>query len=148
MNNYTGPILLVEDNEDDIFFMKRALRHVDITDPVQVVRDGQQAIDYLAGNGDFKDRQQYPFPCLIFLDLKLPGKNGLEVLEWVRKESPVPSVVVLVLTTSRETSDIDAAYRLCANAYLVKPGGVEELQEMIKTVKLFWLGQNQFPLRT
>jgi CheY-like chemotaxis protein len=142
-----GAILLVEDNEDDVFFMKRALRTAEVRQSLQVVMDGQSAVDYLGGVGQFADRRQYPLPCLILLDLKLPRKNGLEVLEWIRRESPVRSVVVLILSTSKENSDIEAAYRLSANAYLVKPAVVEQLTDIVRAIKAFWLTHNQFEPR-
>jgi CheY-like chemotaxis protein len=145
MNPCTRPLLLVEDNEDDIIFMKRVLRNLQITQSLQIVRDGQQAVDYLAGKGAFADRATYPLPCLVLLDLKLPVKNGLEVLQWIRSEPSLASLVVLVLSTSKEGQDINEAYRHHANAYLVKPPMVEQLADMMQAIKHFWLGHSQFP---
>jgi CheY-like chemotaxis protein len=140
----THPILLVEDNENDILFMKRMVRVAEITHPLQVVTDGQQAIDYLSGTGKFADRKEFPMPCLILLDLKLPFRSGLEVLAWIREQPNLQPLVVLILSTSRESGDIEQAYRLGANAYLVKPHDVGHLGELMKAVKSFWLTFNQF----
>ena len=140
-----GTILLVEDNEDDIFFMKRALKSAAIENPLQVVTDGQQAIDYLQGTEKFSDRTKFPFPLLVLLDLKLPHKDGHEVLSWIRAQSAFETLVVLMLTTSRERKDIEKAYLLRANSYLVKPPSAPELIEIMKAIKQFWLLHNEFP---
>lgn len=142
MGNST--ILLVEDNEDDIFFMKRAFKNADITNPLQVVTDGQQAIDYLQGVGKFSNRDEFPIPCLILLDLKLPNKNGHEVLQWIREQLFQKDLVVIILTTSREVRDLEKAYRLGANAFLVKPPSANQLMDMICSLKHFWLTHNEF----
>ena len=138
MNTCHRPILLVEDNADDIFFMKRAFRTAGITATLEVVTDGDEAIQHLSD----PDSTQ---PCLVILDLKLPKRGGLDVLRWIRHESNVRSMVVLVLTTSKETSDLERAYELRANAYLVKPSGVGQLAEMAKAIQSFWLTHNHFP---
>jgi CheY-like chemotaxis protein len=133
------PILLVEDNDDDVIFMTRAFKNAEIAQPLQIVNDGQQAIDYLAGAEAFADRARFPLPRLVLLDLQLPRKNGLEVLKWIREQPALQTLPVLVVSTSRETSDIESAYRLGANCYLVKPSTVGELMEMMKAFKAFWL---------
>ena len=138
MNNCQGPILLVEDNADDLFFMKRAIRAAEIQQRIDVVTDGEQAIEYLS-------RMEETLPCLVLLDLKLPKKSGLEVLEWIRSQPRTRALVVIVLTTSKESSDIARAYQLWANAYLVKPSIVEELSRMVRAIKAFWLSENYFP---
>lgn len=139
-----GAILLVEDNEDDVFFMKRAMKSAAVENALQVVTDGQQAIEYLQGTGKFSDRTQFPLPILVLLDLKLPHKSGHEVLRWIREQPDFKTLVVIVLTTSRETSDIEKAYRSGANAFLVKPPGAPELVEIVKSLKQFWLMHNEF----
>lgn len=143
-----GTILLVEDNEDDVFFMKRSMKSVQIENPLQVVTDGQQAIDYLQGTGKYSNRDEYPLPCFILLDLKLPHKNGHEVLQWIREQPYLKNLVVIVLTTSRETRDLEKAYSLGANAFLVKPPGASQLTEMIEALKHFWISHNEFAPRT
>ena len=119
MVNHT--ILLVEDNEDDVFLMRRALDEARVTAGLQIVEDGQQAVDYLSGAGKYSNRSQYPLPKLVFLDLKLPLKSGHEVLTWIREQPDFESLVVIVLTSSDQPSDIRISYRLGANSYLVKP---------------------------
>jgi CheY-like chemotaxis protein len=138
-------ILLVEDNEDDVFMMNRAFKKAHITNPVQLVGDGQSAINYLAGEGNYQDRQQFPFPSLVLLDLKLPIKTGHEVLQWIRERPEFNSLLVVVLTTSAENVDVENAYRVGANSYLVKPPSAEALLEMVKALKLYWLEFNEIP---
>ena len=137
-------LLLVEDNEDDVFLMRRALKQAEIENPLYVVGDGAQAVDYLAGNGEFNDREQYPFPALVFLDLKLPFRSGHDVLAWIRKEAALVELVVVILTSSDEPSDIDKAYKLGANSYLVKPPTLLQLRDLAKSFKWYWLQYNQF----
>jgi CheY-like chemotaxis protein len=142
MHNAGKTILLVEDNENDIIFMTRALSNAEVSNPVQTVTDGQQAIDYLAGAKQFTNRTQYPLPILMFLDLKLPRVSGLEVLGWLRTRPELKRLIVLVLTTSKEP--IERAFELGANAYLAKPSSFSELTEMMKATKTFWLKFNEF----
>jgi CheY-like chemotaxis protein len=141
----TRPLALIEDNEDDVFFMRRALRAAEIDNPIVVLRDGRAAMDYLSGRGIYADRDRYPLPCLALLDLKLPEAGGFEVLAWIRAEPKVGALVVIVLTTSGEHRDIARAYALGANAYLIKPPGAEKLREQMKAVQSFWLGQSVLP---
>jgi CheY-like chemotaxis protein len=137
-------ILLVEDNDDDIFLMRRALKAARIANPLQVVEDGQQAMEYLAGNGQYADRTQFPFPAVVFLDLKLPMKSGLDVLDWIRKQPQFDNLIVLVLTSSSEPSDLKRAYSLGANSYLVKPPTAEQLLDLAKAFKWYWLEFNRY----
>jgi CheY-like chemotaxis protein len=124
-------ILLVEDNDDDVFAMQRALRKAQVTHPLQVVTDGQKAIDYLSGIGAYADRNYYPLPSLIFLDLKLPYVNGFEVLEWIRQQDSLSDTSVIVLTSSAEQSDRTRAEQLRARSYLVKPPQPQDLNRII-----------------
>lgn len=140
MNN---TILLVEDNEDDAFFMTRALREAKIENPLRVVDDGQRAIDYLAGVGEFSDRSASPLPMVVFLDLKLPFKTGHEVLEWIRSQAEFEKLVVIVLTSSSETVDLERAYHFGANSYVVKPPTAAKLLELAEAFKLWWIRQNK-----
>ena len=145
MNPKCDPILLVEDNEHDVFFMKRAFKTAEVSNTLQVVGDGQEAVDYLAGVGSYGDRHQFPLPCVILLDLKLPRKSGLDVLSWMRQQPELRFIVVIVLTTSREQNDIVTSYQLGANAFLVKPNDVLQLIEIVKAIKRFWLEFNEYP---
>jgi len=137
-------ILLVEDNEDDAFLMKRALKAAGVANPLVVAEDGQEAIDYLSGIGKFSDRMAYPIPALMFLDLKLPIRKGLEVLAWIREQPEFRRLIVLVLTSSNEPSDLSESYRLGANSYIVKPSTSVQLLEFAKAFKEYWLGFNRF----
>ena len=140
----SSAILLVEDNEDDVFPMKRALKNAGIKNPLRVAEDGQQAMDYLSGTGAYADRTQYPIPALVFLDLKLPMRKGLDVLAWIRKQPHLEGVVVVVLTSSNEPSDLKQSYRLGANSYVVKPPTASQLLDLAKAFKWYWLEFNRF----
>ena len=132
-------ILLVEDDEDDVFLMERALQGADVINPLYVVEDGQEALDYLAGAGKFSDRASYPVPAIVFLDLKLPLKSGHEVLAWIRQQKEFESLVVVVLTSSNEPSDLSRSYKLGANSYLVKPLGFDALVSLVRSINTVWL---------
>lgn len=136
------PLLLVEDNEDDAFFMQQAVRDADIVNPLIHVEDGQQAIDYLAGSGRFADRGKYPLPMVVFLDLKLPLKSGHQVLTWIRAQPQFEKLIVIVLTSSNEPVDLNRSYQLGANSFVVKPPTAEQLLELAEAFKLWWLRQN------
>jgi CheY-like chemotaxis protein len=138
-------ILLVEDTDDDVFFLKRALRDAGIGNPMQVAVDGQQAIDYLEGKGSFADREKYPLPFLVLLDLKLPYVMGLDVLKWIRSQNEFDNMLVVVLTSSQQDSDITATYRLGGNSYLIKPPSREKLHELVKILGEYWLRHNETP---
>jgi CheY-like chemotaxis protein len=137
-------LLLVEDNIDDQFIMKRAVKSAGVLNPLLIVDDGREAIAYLKGEGKFCDRSQYPLPALVFLDLKLPYKSGFEVLQWMRQQPELQAIVVVVLTSSDHAADINAAYRAGANSYLVKPPTANQLIEMAKSFKWYWLEYNKF----
>ena len=138
-------VLLVEDNPDDALLMKRALDKAGVGGNVQIANDGKQAIEYLTGAGSFADRQAFPLPQLILLDLQLPQMHGLKVLEWIRSQPQFRSTVVVVLSSSRQTGDIQLAYKLGSNSYLLKPPSLETLYEMVGAIALYWLKTNQWP---
>jgi CheY-like chemotaxis protein len=127
-----------------VFFLEHAMRKMGLANPIQVASDGQQAIDYLKGAGKFADREKFPLPCLVLLDLKLPHVMGLDVLKWIRQQ-PGEALVVIMLTASAEYGDIAAAYRLGANAFLTKPSESGKLEDMVKAIKDFWLTHNTLP---
>jgi CheY-like chemotaxis protein len=133
--NDLSPILYAEDEENDAFFLGRAFQHAGVANPLVVVRDGQQAIDYCAAG--------HTVPCLVLLDLNMPKKSGLEVLSWIRKESPMPTLPIIVLTSSLQNADIHRAYAEGANAYLVKPSAPGELIPIAQAIKTFWLTYNR-----
>ena len=139
------PILLADDDADGAFLTTRALKQAGVAHPVAVVRDGDAAIQYLAGTGPYEDRGAHPLPCLLLLDQKLPGRSGLEVLEWVRTKSTVCTLPVLLLSASTFDADVRTAYLLGANGYLVKPADFDALLAMAKAIKDYWLTFNRSP---
>lgn len=138
-------ILLVEDSEDDVFFMRRALKTAGLRHSLEVVMDGQAAIDYLDRKGSFADRSAHPEPSLVLLDLRLPQVPGLDVLRWIRTQPRFDTLPVVVLTSSNQESDLQSAYRLRANSFLVKPSDTADLVGLAKTVCEYWLNLNQVP---
>jgi CheY-like chemotaxis protein len=145
MNSPDLTILLVEDNPDDVLLMKWAFSKANLVNPLQVVEDGEQAVAYLSGDGPYADRSRYPLPVLVLLDLKLPRKSGLEVLHWVRQQPGLKRLRIVVLTSSNQKADINQAHELGANSYLVKPGTLDSLIEMLKTVDLYWMITSEKP---
>src|SRR5688572_14678483 len=137
-------ILQVEDDPNDVFFLQKAMKKMGVANPVQVATDGRQAIDYLEGAGKFADRGKFPFPSLVLLDVKLPYVMGLEVLKWIREQRRTP-VPVVMLSASAQEADIVSAYRLGANAFLCKPSEASRFEEMVKSIKDFWLTHNTMP---
>ncbi len=138
-------ILLVEDDPDDVFLIQRAFRGANLANPMRVLNDGEEAIAYLEGRGDYADRTRHPLPMLMLLDLKLPRRSGLEVLEWRRTQPGLRRLPTVVLTSSRDHTDVNRAYDLGANSYLVKPVAFEALMDIVKTLNLYWLILNQPP---
>jgi len=137
-------ILLVEDNEDDVILVQRALRKAGVVIPIHVARDGDEAVSCLEGSGKFL--QQPPLlPAFVLLDLKLPRRSGLEVLEWIRAHPTLRSLPVVVFTTSTQDSDVSKAYALGVNSYLKKPAGAQETADLLKTAGLYWTTQNIRP---
>lgn len=136
-DNSSNTFLVVEDEENDVFFLERTFRQAGVKNPIQVVTDGKAAIDYLSGEGVYSDREKHPLPSMIFLDLHLPGKSGLEVLTWMRKRSELKSAIVILLTSSKEEAEIVTAYELGANSYLVKPPTVDSLMVLINALNQY-----------
>jgi|SRR6266516_706262 len=137
-------LLLVEDSPDDVFLTQRALEKAEVPNPVQVVSDGQEAIAYLKGEGPFSDRAKYPLPIVVLLDLNMPRMNGFEVLEWLRSQPTLKRLVVIILTASSRAVDVDRAYNLGANFYLVKTSRFDQFVAMAKSLH-GWLRLNHFP---
>ena len=120
MSKQHSVFLLVEDNEDDAFFMRRAFQDAGLHNPLHIVTNGEEAIDYMAGAAPFADRDKHPLTDMIFLDLKMPGRDGFDVLAWLRQEKKF-EVPVAVLTSSPEEIDRTRARQLGADCYLLKP---------------------------
>lgn len=144
MNKTRCSLLLVEDNEDDVILMQLALKRAGIANVLHVVEDGQQAIDYLGGAGEFADRDRFPLPAVIFLDLKLPLKSGHQVLAWIRQQPFLRDMTVVVLTSSNQPIDLQESYRLGANSYVVKPPTAEQLSDLAAAFKWYWLEFDPF----
>ncbi|WP_026735210.1 response regulator [Fischerella sp. PCC 9605] len=142
----TNTILLVEDNPTDILLIQRVFRNEALTHTsLQIVKDGEAAIFYLSGKGEYADRICYPLPSIILLDLKLPRRSGHEVLAWIKQQPELKRVPVIVLTSSRQKEDVNQAYDLGANSYLVKPVKFTVLSEMLNSFSSYWLEFNEPP---
>jgi len=132
------PILLAEDNQDDVWLWSEGLKAAGHEPGPFIVRDGVEAIDYLAGHGVYADRGLYPFPSLMLLDLSMPRRNGFEVLEWWKSAPHPRHLTIIVLTGSGMREDIERAYSLGAASYLMKPAHLPEVTEMARRALDFW----------
>ncbi|MEG5067001.1 response regulator [Microcoleus sp. B3-A4] len=142
----TQTILLVEDNPVDVLLMQRAFRNeIFANTSLQIVRDGDAAVFYLNGDGEYSDRDRYPLPAIILLDLKLPRRSGHEVLVWLKQQPELKRLPVVMLTSSRQTLDVKRAYDLGVNSYLVKPVGFASLLEMMQSFREYWLNYTELP---
>jgi len=138
-------ILLVEDNEDHIELTLRALKNNNLTNSIYVVRDGQEALDFVYYLGKYKDTEKYPRPGLILLDIHLPKVNGFEVLETLKKDPDVKSIPIIMLTTSSRDEEIAKSYAGGANSYVTKPVDFGEFIKKIKDMKFYWTIVNSLP---
>jgi CheY-like chemotaxis protein len=138
-------ILLAEDEEDYVLLIKKAFAETQLPIVVQVVSDGREAMWYLDGVGKYSNREEYPLPDLFLLDLKLPRYNGFEVLSWLRKQPGFATLRVLVLTSSDRVKDVNEAYRLGANSFLVKPYDFSDLAHLSALIHDFWLDASRSP---
>ena len=138
-------ILLVEDNPYDAELTLRALKEVKILNNVVVLTDGEEAINYLFGLNEYKDRDLSLHPRVIFLDLKLPKVDGLEILKKVKEDDRTKSIPIVIVTSSKEERDVVKSYKLGVNSYIVKPVDSEKFIEAVKDLGLYWLILNQPP---
>jgi CheY-like chemotaxis protein len=136
------PILLVEDNPMDLDLALQAFEEYAVANPIAICRDGEEALDYIDRHAQPDDAQR---PLVVLLDLRLPKVDGLEVLRFARQNKVWQKIPIVVMTTSRENSDIDKAYELGANSYIVKPIDFDAFSEVVKTIKMYWLLTNQPP---
>ena len=133
------PILIAEDDEDEALLLAHALKAIGVSNPVLMVDNGEHVIAYLKGEGQFADRETFPLPAVLITDLKMPAVGGFELLEWLRRNPRFAIIPTLVFSNSSEPQDIQRAYALGANAYLVKPPGMEQLEAMMRTTFDFWM---------
>jgi two-component system, response regulator len=138
-------ILLVEDNPNDVELTLRALKKNNLTNPIYVVRDGAEALEYIFCTGSYAHRKIENGPKIILLDLKLPKVDGMEVLKQVKADSRTKMIPVVVLTSSREERDIVESYKLGVNSYITKPVDFEQFTEAMRLLGMYWLLLNQPP---
>jgi CheY-like chemotaxis protein len=141
----TIPILYVEDEEADVVLLRHVFAKAGIPNPLQAVKDGKLAKDYLAGNAPFNDRHRHPLPGLVLLDLNLPYWSGIEVLEWIRQQPLLRRLPVVIFSSSNRPDDISRAYDAGANGFLVKPNALSDLRTLVLAMRDFWLLHNRFP---
>lgn len=139
-------ILLVEDSDFDVQLLQHAFRKAGLNRPLQVVRDGVEAMSYLLGVGEYADREASPAPSVLLIDLNMPRFNGLEFLTWLRTQPDLQHLLVVVLTGTARQQDIDIAYRMGAKSYLVKPTEADEFQALINSFHEYWIVKNHFPM--
>lgn len=138
-------ILVVEDSEVDLVLIRRAFAKARVLNPLFNVRSGEEAISYFKGEGRFANRDEYPLPDLVLLDLKLPGLSGLEVLKWVREQPELRALRIVMLTGSAATEDINRAYQLGANSFLVKPMDFDSFVQIAGAVAGYWVWLSEAP---
>lgn len=142
--NKNRTILLVDDSENDICLLRIAFSKAEITNPIQEVHNGDEAIAYLQGEPPFDDRSKFPLPALMLLDLNMPTHNGFEVLEWLRAQPGLKRINVVILTASLREEDVDRAFDLGANSFLVKPSSIEGLTSIGRCFR-DWMNCTHFP---
>jgi CheY-like chemotaxis protein len=138
-------ILVADDSAEDAFILKRAFERAGLNVPLMFVKDGQELIDYLSGSDGYADRMHHPMPRLLLLDLKMPKLNGFDVLRWLQQQPNLRRLVVTVLSSSDESKDVNLAYDLGANSYVVKPGSTTGYSNIVEKMRDYWLEVNRPP---
>src|SRR5580704_14925543 len=146
MNDIEVDILLVEDSQDDIDLALHTLRRENLANHIFVVRDGEEALDFLFCSGPYADRDPARTPRLVLLDLKLPRVDGMEVLRQLRADPRTKLLPVVIMTSSKEERDVANSYHLGVNSYIQKPVDFEQFRQTVKTIGLYWLVINQSPI--
>ena len=131
-------VVVVEDDADYAFFIGQAFRNKGFANLAMICGDGEEAVDYLDGKGEFADRQVFPFPDVLFTDLKMPRMNGFELLKWIQARPESALIPTVVLSSSGDPRDVGRAYELGANAFMVKPDRLETLEEILQATCEFW----------
>ena len=139
------PILVAEDDPNDVALLRRALAKTGLTGAVRFVSDGREAIEYLEGHGRYADRGEFPFPHVIITDLKMPRLNGLELLEWLSSHPECHIIPTILLSGSALDEDIVTAYKLGANTYFAKPTNAHDLIALVQSLKDYW-SRSQVPV--
>jgi CheY-like chemotaxis protein len=139
-------VLLVEDDPDDVLLTQIAFERARLANPLGVVRDGEEAIAYLSGAGQYADRNKFPLPILLLLDLKMPRVNGFQVLEWLNKHPELNTIPVAIMTASDDDPDVKRAFELGAHSYLVKPPDAIALLNLVKRLHAYWMILNERPV--
>ena len=134
-----APVLYMEDEEPDVYLMQMGFKRAGLPHLLQVVRDGKQGMDYLAGHGQYADRAKFPLPCLVLLDLNLPVRSGLHVLQWLRQEPQFQNLPVVIFTASNQESDKERTRLLGANEFITKPSDMAHLSSIITRLREHWL---------
>jgi len=142
---YPGTVLLVEDDPDDVLLTQVAFEKARLANPLQVVRDGEEAISYLGGVGKYRNRDRFPLPILVLLDLKMPKVDGFQVLEWLRTRPQFTGLHVAIMTSADNDPDISRAYSLGAESYLIKPPDAKELLALVQRIHAYWMILNEPP---
>jgi CheY-like chemotaxis protein len=140
-----GTILLIEDEESDAALLRRGFEKIKVLNPIVHLTNGDDALFYLEGRGQYADRTLYPLPALILLDLKLPGMTGFQLLQWMRTRGDVRRIPVVVLTGDDGPETINSAYDLGANSYLLKSADADEIARMVKAIRQYWIELNEPP---
>jgi len=138
-------ILVADDSEEDILLIQKAFVRAHVPNPIFVVRGGAEAISYLKGEGRYSRRDEFPLPDLMLLDLKMPGEDGFDVLRWIGQQPGLRSMRIVVLTSSDHIRDVNQAYRLGANSFMVKPSDFQNFVELGKSLQTYWLHQSKAP---
>jgi CheY-like chemotaxis protein len=138
MKQYHATIMIIDDDENDLFLIERAFRKIGVTDPIQRVKGGREAIAYMMGEGKYADRDQYVYPTFILTDLKMPEVDGFDVLEHLKHNPEWAVIPTVVMTSSRDPDDIKKAYMLGASSYHVKPASPEALRKQLQVLHDYW----------
>jgi CheY-like chemotaxis protein len=150
MSGVKWNILQLEDNDDDAFIVERAFKSAGASAQLHRCKDGKAAMDYFEGVGRYQDRELYPLPHLLLLDLKLPLRSGLDVIRWLRRQPEFKSQIIIVLTASAESRNVEEALGLNVNAYMVKPSSLAKMIEVARAIQVCWLEQFEavFPVHS
>ena len=138
-------ILIVDDDENDIFFVKRAFTEINIHCAFQVLKNGQEVVDYLSGHGPYANREQHPLPMMILMDLKMPIMDGFQVLAWLRGRAGIKVIPTIVFSSSDLPTDITRAYELGANSFMTKSVTYDGLLLKLQTLSQYWLEHCKHP---